>query len=114
MLRAMQYLSVTHLYDTAGHRCRFVVVGDHDYGLIQFFVQLPHHAQDHSSVARIETASSLICESDPWLITARAIATRCCSPPESSGGRKATLSLSPSISRISSAPRAFRCPLPWI
>ena len=50
-----------------------------------------------------------------WLITARAMATRCCSPPESVGGRALARSASPTHASISrtgpstSSSRRRRC-----
>ena len=50
MMDRTKDLSVAHLYDSFSRRGRFVVMGDHDHSLVQFFVELLKHAQNQTRI----------------------------------------------------------------
>jgi hypothetical protein len=77
------------------------IVGNHDQGYILFFMQAAQNIHYFFAGFTVQITGWLICQDNRRVLArARATATLCCSPPESSFGRWCMRSDSPTFARL--------------
>ena len=91
-------LAIPHMDDAISEARRFWIVGDHHDGLAEIFVRLAQHVEHDVGILGIQVPGRFVGEHDGRFVDqcARASATRCCSPPDSSDGRCGSRFVSPS------------------